>query len=200
MKKAILISLCVLAAGLPLTGCRKKPLQEQPPAKQEAATLKLLKKAGLEVYPKSEILDQSLKNQETEKLYGANPEAKSEVTVARVWAAVDAPVEEVRAYYAKTHPYVLRDEHKTDGTEFIQLSSVEKIASAITEGVTPITLVDIRKNKLTADERTGYEGELKALQEKKGPDLVDENRIKELQRLLAEKTIVKLSLRAEKPS
>jgi hypothetical protein len=198
MKKVFILFVCVLAASYPLTGCRKKPAVDAAAVREESLTLKVLKKAHLDVYPQSEILDHTLKNQETERLYGPNPEAVTEVTVARVWTASNDPVEKVREHYAKTHPHVLRDEQRPDGSVFIQLSSVEKIASAITEGVSPITLVDIRRTKLTASERSAYEGEMKTLKAKKDADLVDRKRIQELERLLAEMTIVKLSVRAEK--
>lgn len=205
MKKHwIVFPILLLTLTASFAGCRKKPAQVpgQPAApearKEQVETLKLLEHSGLKAYPKSEVLDSLRKSQESESPAEEKSAGVSEVTVARVWLSASDPVEKVQEYYKNTHPYVLTKETRSDGSVFLQLSSVEKIATAIAQGVSPITLVDIRKKKLTSSERSAYEGELKNLNAKPQKDLIDKDRISELERLLAEKTIIKLSLRAEK--
>ena len=149
--------LLVSVAGV--SGCRKKPGTEITKAPEvrleQKQTVDLLQKAGLKLYPKGEILDTMRKDQAAPNAPEEKPETISEVTVARAWLAVPDSVEKVQEYYSASHPYVLTREHRSDGTLFIQLASVEKISDAIARGVSPITLVDIRRKPLTAADLVG---------------------------------------------
>jgi hypothetical protein len=192
----LLILLLVCAC----TSCVKK---EKPQAGLELAlkepVQKILRSAQVDFYPGSTLLKDSVTSQEYYKPASETDRRLRYVSVANVTLTADAPVTSIRNYYQKKCPYPVLpastgtlDPAKVQPT---QLSSVDNIATALTGEISPIVLVEISQPALSEQVIAAYRAEMALLRKNSGKDLAAQKRIRQLEILLAQKPLIRISVR-----
>ena len=177
-------------------GCQRRA-KEEAPTHPEASwdAQKIAVQFGIPVYPASEIVDKSVKSTRVRVPGSENANLFTETIVANIWMATTDSVGRVKAYYQPQNRYVITEEKDNESPVFLQLASVPDIDKALAQKVATLTLVNIRKMRLTEAERGAYTNEVALLRSVKSPDLIQKRRLEEVERLLAEKTFVQYNVR-----
>ncbi len=180
-------------------GCGKKPSapRAKVPSVNYSRSEEGIKEFGISLYPGAESLDNSTVNSERTRVPKSDkPIDFYETLTASTWLASSDSVEKIQQFYSKQNPFVITEERLNGEVSFVQIASVEDINKAIAEHQSPIFLINIRKSKLSAAERSAYENEMRSLRALNQPDSIQKKRLRELERALHEKTLIQINLRA----
>jgi hypothetical protein len=176
------------------SGCGKKERSQArfEPTLREPVQ-KILQAAKVDLYPGGTLLNNSASSREYRKPSEAANRPIRYVSVANVLMTADVPLAKIREYYQKKCPYDLTGQ--TETVKNIQLSSVKNIAEALAGEVSPIILVDIRQPLLPEPVITAYRTEMAVLKNKSGKDLAAQRRIRQLENLIAQNPLIRVSVR-----
>lgn len=164
--------------------------------KPRPEVLAILRANGILLYPKAFFLKDTLTFSKVGEPLEVPPTNKEHVvTIASIWLAVPDEISKIRSFYEATHPYVFSEEKYRGETAFLQLSNVPDLKQALTANVSPISLIEIRRQKLSETQKAAYQRELKRLKGRTEKDLASQRRISQIKRILKETPLIKLSIR-----
>jgi len=188
----VITALIVLIGLLSLTRCGRK--DEMKPEKLGKDTEKVLEKTDVPLYPQSQFIRENI---DTEQYLRPTPTGLSpeDIKTTEVWIAAAGTFDDARLFYQNLYPNVITERKLEEKTVFLQLSNTGDLKKASEDKMSPVILVDIRDSSLSAGEKSAYSNELNALKENKSRDAVADRRRLQLEEILKEKPLIKISIR-----
>lgn len=192
---AVGFGLTALMLVFPACGRKKSPQSLSGERKTAAEAGGVLKELGLRLYPGAELTNQTVKRDKVQIPETDKPGSVLETKIITVEGVSGESPEVIQGYYAKSAGNVITEEKLNEKISFLQLSNVADINQAISQRVSPIVLINLRRKRLSEGERLAYKSEYESLKGLKKPDAVQRRRMTDLDRLLQEKTFIQIHIR-----
>jgi len=178
------------------SGCSKRTeINTQLLNKLHEPTRQILQDLSFKLYPHSDLISDSFDIRPAKSNLIDGIRKPSYVINANVWLTANDDIEKIRKFYSTTVPNTISQQSQEGRTTLIQLASVSDISSAIIRNVSPIIMVEIHHKKISGEEKAIYQNELDGLKKRDKKDILSQKRIYQLERILAEKPLIRISVR-----
>ncbi|MDD5217543.1 MAG: hypothetical protein PHS88_05490 [Candidatus Omnitrophica bacterium] len=164
-------------------------------SKLHQPTRQVLQDLSFKVYPYSDLINDSFEIQPIKSFSTDNMHKPSYAITTNIWLSTNDDLEKVRNFYSKALPNTISQQSQDGRITFIQLASVNDISSAVIQKVSPVIMIEIHHKKLSKEEKAMYQNELNGLKKRAAKDTLSQKRIYQLERVLAEKLLMRISIR-----